>query len=73
MAEVVFFAADFFVAGFGFPCLAVDPAACSAIAAAAAVVGFAAFFFYPFFQDCANLYVQPHLQIQVQLPGVLMK
>ena len=72
MAEVVFFAADFFVAGFGFPCLAVDPAACSAIAAAAAVVGFAAFFFYPFFQDCGDLYVQPHLQIQVPLPGVLM-
>ena len=41
--------------------------------AAVAVVDFAAFFFYPFFQDCANLYVQPHPQIQVQLPGVLMK
>ena len=37
------------------------------------VAGFVAFFFYPFFQDCANLYVQPHPQIQVQLPGVLMK
>ena len=71
MAEVVFFAADFFVAGFGFPCLAVDPAACSAIAAA--VVGFAAFFFYLFFQDFANLYVQPHPQIQVHPPAVLMK
>ena len=71
-AAVVFFAADFFVVGFGFPCLAVDLAVCSAIAVAA-VVGFAAFFFYPFFQDSANLYVPPHPQIQVQLPAVLMK
>lgn len=72
MEVVVFFAADFFVAGFGFPCPAVDLAVCCMIAAAV-VVDFVAFFFYPFFQGCANLYVLPHPQIQVQLPGVLMK
>ena len=36
------------------------------------VAGFVAFFFYPFFQDCEDLYVLPHLQIQVPLPGALM-
>ena len=71
---MVFFAVDFFVADFpgslDFPaCLAGYFAAFVVVAAA----GFAAFFFYPFFQGCANLYVLPHPQIPVLLPVASMK
>jgi hypothetical protein len=64
----------FFVVGFlDFPvCLVVGPAVCFAVSVAAAV-DFVAFFFYPFFQGCANLYDLPHPQIVAQLPAVLMK
>ena len=40
---------------------------------AVAVVDFAAFFSYPFFQGCANLYVRLHLQIPVLPLVVSMK
>ena len=67
----------FSVAGFldfpGFPaCSTVGPVVCLAISVVAAV-DFVVFFFYPIFQDFANLYAQPHPQIQVQLPVVLTK
>ena len=72
---VVFFAADFFVVGHpGLPVCLVDcPVVFVELFVVAAVVDFAAFFFYPFFQGCANLYVPLHLQIQVPPPAALMK
>ena len=73
MGEAVFFVADFVAVGFGFPCLAVGPVVCFAIFVGAAAVDFVVSSFYPFFQDCANLYVLPHPQIEVQLPVVLMR
>ena len=39
---------------------------------AVAVVDFAVSSFCPSFQDCEDLYVLPHLQIQVPLPGASM-
>jgi len=73
---VSFAAADFFAVGCpGCPVYLVD---CLVVFVAeffvvAGVADFAAFFFYPFFQGCANLYVRPHLQIRVLPLVALMK
>ena len=73
VAVAVFFAADFFVGDFpGFLAYWAVGLVAFVVIFAVAVVDFAVSFFYPFFQDSEDLYVLPHLQIQVPLPAALM-